>query len=85
LILIIYNQEKGNMLNKILVIILFLLTPLFNLNMAYSEVYKWIDEDGKVVYGDKPVSSNAVRIKIKNAPKQDNHYQEQYKKTTEAA
>jgi len=40
----------------------------FRLN---AEVYKWIDENGKVVYGDKPTSSGADKIKIKSAPVQD--------------
>ncbi len=64
------------MLNKFLVFILF----LTYLNTSWSEVYKWIDEDGKVVYGDKPASSNADKIKIKNAPAKDENYQERYKK-----
>ena len=59
------------MLNRFMFIILFLLTQLFYLNTAWSDVYKWIDADGKVVYGDKPVSENADKIKINNAPKQD--------------
>jgi uncharacterized protein DUF4124 len=68
------------MLNRFLFIILFFSTQLFYLNTAYSDVYKWIDDNGKVVYGDKPESSNADKIKIKNAPEQDKNHQERYKK-----
>ena len=59
------------MLYRFLFIILFFSTQLFYLNTAWSDVYKWIDADGKVIYGDKPVTKNASKIKIKKAPKQD--------------
>ena len=35
---------------------------------AYSEVYKWVDADGKTHYGDRPVSDNAQEIAIKPEP-----------------
>jgi uncharacterized protein DUF4124 len=53
---------------------------IFQINIAYSEVYKWTDENGKTIYGDRPVSSDADKIKIKKRPKQDQHYQKRYKK-----
>jgi len=53
--------------NKILFIIFF----LFCVSHANAEVYKWVDENGKIVYGDKPISSDASKIKIKKAPVQD--------------
>ena len=53
--------------NKILFIIFF----LFCVSHANAEVYKWVDENGKVVYGDKPTSSDASKIKIKKTPAQD--------------
>jgi uncharacterized protein DUF4124 len=59
-----------------LLIILFLL----QITTAYSEVYKWTDENGKTVYGDKPFSNSASEIKIKKPPEQDNYYRERYKK-----
>ena len=52
---------------KLLIIVFF----LFCVNHANAEVYKWIDENGKVVYGDKPTSSDADKIKIKSSPVQD--------------
>ena len=60
--------------------LLFITLLLLQINTAYPEVYKWIDENGKTVYGDKPTSSNADKLKIIKAPKQDKHYQERYKK-----
>ena len=33
-----------------------------------AEVYKWVDEQGRVHYGDKPTSENANEVKIKSAP-----------------
>ncbi|MCH8163346.1 MAG: DUF4124 domain-containing protein [Proteobacteria bacterium] len=62
--------------NKFLFIIFF----LFCLSNANAEVYKWIDENGKVVYGDKPTSSDAEQIKIKRTPVQDPEVQERYEK-----
>ena len=53
--------------NKVLLIIFF----LFCISNANAAVYKWVDENGKVVYGDKPTSSDASKIKIKKAPVQD--------------
>ncbi len=65
---------------KFLFIIFFFLTHLFYFNTAFSEVYKWVDDDENVVYGDKPTSDNAEKIKIKNAPKIDHEYQNRFKK-----
>ena len=53
--------------SKLLIIVFF----LFCVSHANAEVYKWIDENGKVVYGDKPTSSDADKIKIKSSPVQD--------------
>ena len=68
------------MLIKLPFLILLLLTPLFYLDTAYAEVYKWIDDDGKVIYGDKPATNDAEKIKIKNAPEKDHQYQERHNK-----
>jgi uncharacterized protein DUF4124 len=57
-----------------------LLMQLSYINMAYGEIYKWIDEDGKTVYGDKPTSDKANKVIIKNHPKSDKHTQETYRK-----
>ena len=53
--------------NKILIIIF----CLFCVSHASAEVYKWVDENGKVVYGDKPTSTDADKIKIKKSPVHD--------------
>lgn len=68
------------MLYKLLFIIFFFLTHLLYFNTAFSEVYKWVDADGKVVYGDKPATDNAEKIKIKNAPEKNQQDQERVKK-----
>jgi hypothetical protein len=68
------------MLNKFLIVIVFLSTQLLLLNTVHSDVYKWVDENGNVVYGDKPTSNNADKIKIKSPPQADKPYQKRYKK-----
>ncbi|MGB1799999.1 MAG: DUF4124 domain-containing protein, partial [Gammaproteobacteria bacterium] len=50
------------------------------LNSAHAEVYKWIDENGKTVYGDKPVSENANVVEIKKKPAPDETYQKRIEK-----
>ena len=65
---------------KYTIIISSLFAPLLFSNDVYSEVYKWIDENGKVVYGDKPASNNADEIKIKNTRNPDQHDVDRYKK-----
>lgn len=42
---------------------LLLISPL-----AISEVYRWVDDRGKVHFGDKPPSQDAQQIKIKPPP-----------------
>jgi len=53
--------------DKILIIII----CLFCVSHASAEIYKWVDENGKVVYGDKPTSIDADKIKIKKSLVQD--------------
>lgn len=36
-----------------------------------AEVYKWIDKDGKVQYGDRPGNDSAEEIKLKGPPEHD--------------
>jgi uncharacterized protein DUF4124 len=60
--------------------LLFFIFFVFQTNIAYSDVYKWKDENGKIVYGDKPTTNNADKIEIKSPPKKDEYYQERYKK-----
>jgi len=64
------------MFKTLLLIIFFLIQAI----AVHAEVYKWIDEDGKIVYGDKPASDNSDKININKTPKQDNDYQKRYKK-----
>ena len=62
-----------------LFLIFFFIPALFG-NAAIAEVYKWTDENGRTVYGDKPDSDNVNKIKIKPAPKQDAASIETHKK-----
>ena len=59
---------------------LFFFCFILHINSAYSEVYKWIDENGKTVYGDKPVSEDADVVKIKKKTSVDKSYQERVEK-----
>ncbi len=52
---------------------------LFQINLAYADVYKWIDENGKTVYGDNPVTEKVKKIEIKKRPQIDSAYQKRYK------
>ena len=38
---------------------------------THAEVFKWVDENGKVIYGDRPSVEDAEKIEIKEAPVQD--------------
>ena len=41
-----------------------LFISLFHLNIAYGEVYKWVDENGKVHYSDRKIDSSAKKLSI---------------------
>lgn len=45
-----------------------------------ADVYKWTDDNGNVVYGDKPGHSKAKKITIKEAPPTDEDYQQRIDK-----
>jgi len=45
-----------------------------------SEIYKWVDESGKVHFGDKPGNMDAEKVEIKNNHNDDNNYKERLKK-----
>ena len=50
--------------------LLLALCPLFYGPPVGAEIYKWTDEDGNVVYGDRPAAKQeAGRIKLPGAPK----------------
>jgi len=37
--------------------------------MANAGAYKWVDEEGRVHFGDRPTSTQAEQIKLKKNPK----------------
>ncbi len=38
---------------------------LINTKPAYTEVYKWVDENGRTIYGDKPGNDGAAIVELK--------------------
>lgn len=38
---------------------------LFFLSSSYAGVYKWVDENGQVHYGERPIGTNAERVTIR--------------------
>lgn len=64
------------MMKSLFTIVIFCLS----VNMVHAEVYKWIDENGKTVYGDKPTSDDANLVEIKTNTKQDKNFQERNEK-----
>ena len=38
---------------------------------AGAEVYKWVDEDGRTHYGEKPEAADASKIEIREPPRTD--------------
>lgn len=65
--------------NTPLVLILLTLCFVYVLP-AEAGVYKWVDENGNVVYGDKPPDKEAKKIRIKPSPATDQGYSERLKK-----
>lgn len=49
---------------KICLMFIILITAMF----SHAEIYKWIDEDGRTIYGDKPPDDNASKLDISNSP-----------------
>jgi hypothetical protein len=40
---------------------------------ASAEIYKWIDEEGRVHYGDKPMGGTAEQLKLREQPSADDN------------
>lgn len=38
---------------------------------GYAEVYKWVDEQGQMHYGEEPPAANATEVKIQQVPQSD--------------
>ena len=49
-----------------------------------SDIYKWVDEDGNVHYGDKPVSNESERVAIESRPTDRARVQAQYQAAAQA-
>ncbi|HTT07303.1 MAG TPA: DUF4124 domain-containing protein [Gammaproteobacteria bacterium] len=48
-----------------------LLPLLAPVTASYAEVYKWVDEQGKVHYGDHPGNARSQPVQIQAAPQPD--------------
>lgn len=53
---------------KTFLIIFTLSIHIMHSSATYSQVYKWIDENGKVHFSDKPISHKSKKIEIKDGP-----------------
>jgi len=62
--------------NMISLMIIFFLNPC----PAFAQIYKWVDENGRVHFGDKPQSEAAEMIKVDKTPPEDRALNEQRKK-----
>ena len=49
-----------------------------------SDIYKWVDEDGNMHYGDKPVSNESERVAIESRPTDRARVQSQYQAAAQA-
>ena len=38
---------------------------IVNSPLTFAEIYKWVDENGKVHYGDKPKDEQSKKLEIK--------------------
>ena len=45
--------------------------------VAIAEIYKWVDEDGRIHYGEKPPVEDASKVDIREAPKVDDSLKQQ--------
>lgn len=54
---------------KIISLFLFLIATLLASSIHAEQVYRWVDENGKVHFGDKPQAINAKSITVKQQPK----------------
>ena len=61
-------KDKLNFQKTFLFLLLVLLNPV---SPAFAEIYKWVDESGKVHFGDKPKDSATAQTSEKVELKQD--------------
>ena len=54
------------------------LFPLFFVSsVSIAGVYKWVDEEGRTHYGEKPPVENASKLEIKDTPNADDSFKQQ--------
>jgi len=60
-------MQNLNILFKSLAIVIITSLSILSTDLQ-SEVYKWVDENGKVHYSDKPFDNKSKKVKIKSTP-----------------
>ena len=55
-------------MNRIFIKILACIVTALFLSTVNAEVYKWVDENGRTYYGEKPPVDDASKIDIKESP-----------------
>ena len=48
--------------------VIVMVSMLLAVPAAPAAVYKWVDEDGRVHFGDRPVGEDAARVPIRSGP-----------------
>ncbi|MFT5132002.1 MAG: hypothetical protein ACI9SC_000465 [Gammaproteobacteria bacterium] len=61
----------GKLKHPVICFIVGLIFTFSNVTFLSAAVYKWVDENGKTHYGDKPHSEKAESIRIKKKPTLD--------------
>ncbi len=54
------------------------------LTVTGGEVYKWVDQNGKVTYGDHPQGTRAEKVEVGRAPEVSRELREQHLRTQRA-
>jgi len=54
--------------NNYITLVFIVAVGLFSAPLAYAEIYKWTDENGKIHFSDTPVDKKAEKLDIKVTP-----------------
>lgn len=63
------RKQNGNRIRSVPALALLLVMPFFAPEAA--EIYKWVDEHGRVQYGDQPPSTDVPAMQIDTVPRSD--------------
>ncbi|MBF8268575.1 MAG: hypothetical protein HW386_284 [Gammaproteobacteria bacterium] len=73
---------NGYLPGVLLTVIIILSSLLTTVVVQAAEIYKWVDENGKVHFGDRPEARTAEKIIIHNSAHGDTTYQNEVEKQT---